>query len=147
VNDSEPGLAEAFGCYVFAMRAGKGFTPWYVGKTDKAFRDECLAPHKLNYYNQVNVSHARGTPVLFLLPKITGERREFARRRTPSASAGSKDIEFLEQYLVALALNKNRDLRNARGTRFLRDMVVSGILNSPGRPSGSATALRRCLGL
>jgi hypothetical protein len=30
-----PGLSNAPGCYVFVMKAGKGYTPWYVGKSVK----------------------------------------------------------------------------------------------------------------
>ena len=39
-------LASASGCYIFAIRAGKGAKPWYVGQATKTFRQECFTPHK-----------------------------------------------------------------------------------------------------
>jgi hypothetical protein len=50
----ETGLSEAVGCYIFAVRAGRGIRPWYVGKTEKAgFRREVFQDHKFRLYWQV----------------------------------------------------------------------------------------------
>jgi hypothetical protein len=53
-DESEPGLSKACGCYVYAIRAGRGIMPWYVGKAVKqTFDRECLTDHKLVRYNSV----------------------------------------------------------------------------------------------
>ncbi len=41
------------GCDIFALQVGRGFTPWYVGKTTKNFKQEALHSTKLNHYNEV----------------------------------------------------------------------------------------------
>ena len=33
VESVVPGLSTARGCYIFSIRAGKGFKPWYVGQS------------------------------------------------------------------------------------------------------------------
>lgn len=45
-------LPDACGCYVFAIRAAKGYRPWYVGKTKKnALIKEAFYDDKVNKYN------------------------------------------------------------------------------------------------
>ena len=41
------------GCYIFCLRAGRGYTPWYVGKATKGIRQECMHETKRNHYNEV----------------------------------------------------------------------------------------------
>lgn len=43
------------GCYVFAMRSGRGITPTYVGKATKSFSQECFTADKLGKCNQTLV--------------------------------------------------------------------------------------------
>ncbi len=50
VEESEPGLPAAVGCYIFAIRAGRGVRPWYVGKTEAAFKKEVFQDHKFRLY-------------------------------------------------------------------------------------------------
>ena len=35
LEDWDVGLSAACGCYVFAIRAGRGYTPYYVGQASK----------------------------------------------------------------------------------------------------------------
>ena len=60
-------MAKKRGCYVFGIRAGKGYTPGYVGKATKNFRQETYAPHKLARYQQFLADYRKGTPVMFLV--------------------------------------------------------------------------------
>ena len=46
VDQKRAGLSGACGCYIFAIKAGKGRTPWYVGQSKGPFKDECFAFHK-----------------------------------------------------------------------------------------------------
>lgn len=89
------------GCYVFARRAGKGYTPGYVGKATKSFGQEVFAHHKLSRYQQFMVDYAKGTPVLFFIipPKRKGK---------PNASLMGK----IEKYLINLGFTANPKLLN-----------------------------------
>ena len=39
------------GCYIFATKAGKGYTPCYIGRANGTMFQECFASHKLHRYN------------------------------------------------------------------------------------------------
>ncbi|HEY9165699.1 MAG TPA: hypothetical protein VIS48_06005 [Candidatus Kryptonia bacterium] len=126
IEDNYEGLPEGCGCYLFALRAGKGITPWYVGVAEKqSFQRECFSPHKISIYNDV-LDEWKGTPLLYLVARNTPEARFSApsRRGHPSA-------RYLELILISRAMEKNPELMNKRDTKLLRDMVVPTILNSP----------------
>jgi hypothetical protein len=125
----EPGLKNARGCYVFAMRAGKGIRPWYVGKAtgNSGFEQEALHSDKLAKYNTVIARYRKGTPVLFFLARRTGNDTRF------SASTYESDAKWLERYLLGFAWEANPNLVNNRDTGMLREGSVPGLLNSSKR--------------
>jgi len=83
----------------------------------------------VNHYNQALSQKVGVKPLFFLLAKLTPLGR-FAK---PSGNS-HKDVEFLETFMFGLALTRNKRLRNARNTRFLKNLVVPGVINSPQRP-------------
>lgn len=97
-------LRDRKGIYVFCVRAGKGITPVYVGKTGKrSFEYEAFADHKLaNHYNPALLD-GQGTPVLFLIahPKSKG-------------AVNKRLIDQLETFFIDVAYQKNPDLSNIR---------------------------------
>jgi len=134
------GLPDACGCYVFSIRR----RAWYVGLAERqSFCQECFALHKLNQYNY-SLQRVSGEPQLHLIAKLTPTGRFAA----PAAN-GHRDIRFLETLLIGMALNQNEDLQNIRGTKFLREMRVPGILRT-GRGEGRLNpvkSLRDALGM
>ena len=140
VEAEADGLPDACGCYVFSIRR----RAWYVGLAQsQTFRQECFALHKLNQYNY-SLQRVSGEPQLHLLAKLTPTGRFCA-----PATSGHRDVEFLETLLIGMALNQNEDLQNIRGTKFLREMRVPGILRT-GRGEGrlnSVRSLRDALGM
>ena len=144
VNKTEPALSEACGCYVYCVRARRGTLPWYVGRTAKAtFRSEALGAYQVNHYNNTIQGKNGVQPQLFFLAKETPAGR-FAK---PSVNSHD-DIEFLETFLFGIALSRNPNLRNSKHTRFLRNLIVAGIINSPARrPSPSERLLKSALSL
>lgn len=134
------GLPNACGCYVFSIRR----RAWYVGLAEKqSFCQECFALHKLNQYNY-SLQRVSGEPQLHLIAKLTPTGRFAA----PAAN-GHRDIRFLETLLIGMALNQNENLQNIRGTKFLREMRVPGILRTArgeGRLS-PVRSLRDALGM
>ncbi|MCX4152648.1 MULTISPECIES: hypothetical protein [Paraburkholderia] len=142
-NEIENGLSGAIGCYIFSIRAGKGVLPWYVGLAMKqSFRKECFTSHKLLHYNN-SVAGRKGTPLLTLIPKYTPNGRLVC----PTGSS-HRDIEFLETMLISNCLSRNRDLCNKKDTKLLREMIVSGFLNTPkGKVTSSVSAFRILIGV
>jgi len=144
VNAAEDGLAQACGCYIVAASGGRGTLPHYVGLTEgNSFKNECSARHVLGHFNAIVGDNIKRQPKLFLIAKRTptGRFSKPAKDRHP-------DIRFLENYLIALALERNHQLRNLRQTKFLREMKVEGLLNGgQGRPGDAASSLRAMLDL
>jgi hypothetical protein len=77
-------------------------------------------------YNVVLAS-TKGTPIVFLLPWLTnGEKL-----RKPSKKQGSSPVlNFVEDWLIATALQKNPDLINNKQTRFLIKVHITGAFNA-----------------
>jgi len=144
VEQGAPGAPDACGCYVYVVKARRGTLPWYVGMTTKrTFRAEALGTHQLAHYNPAIAQKVGVTPQLFFLAKKTPSDR-FAK---PSQNA-QKDVEFLEKFMFGIALNRNGSLSNSKNTKFLKKMVVPGVLNSPrGRHKAPEKALKNALDL
>jgi hypothetical protein len=143
VDDAEDGLADACGCYMFATTSANGAKPHYVGRTTaRSFRQECSSPHVIHHVNEVVAGKQKRSPQLFLIAKLTR-----SGSFTKPSKAGQSDINFLENYFIGLALARNPELRNRRQTKFLSELEVEGFLNNgQGRPSPSATHLKKLLG-
>ena len=124
IDDAHPGLSSAVGCYVFAIRAGRGILPWYVGKTcTQGFSGECFEPHKLVHYNDIISSRKQGTPLLYFLARMTPGGKF-------SASMPGNEAKFLESMLIGMALQRNKDLKNIVHTKFLQQLRVPGLVNA-----------------
>ena len=115
------GLPEACGCYVLSIRN----VPWYVGSAQKQdFKHECLSPHKITLYDAA-LAAGLGKPYL-----------HFIARRTPggkfckTSTTGYRDVLFLENMYIGMALQRNGNLQNVKGTALLRDMRVPGFVNT-----------------
>ncbi len=134
-------LSLAKGCYVFGIRAGRGIKPWYVGQTKKSFKQECFTPAKQLHYLRAIEDSRKGTPVLLLVARCT-RKGKISKGSVPQAEA-----DFLEKMLIGMALGQNSKLRNKRDTKYLREIRVPGLVNSPPGPPSSATrSLKRTLG-
>lgn len=143
IDEDEPYLSQAQGCYLFGIRAAKGIRPWYVGQTTNSFQGECFQPHKCMIYQQVYGEFARGTPILLLIARLTQSGNAFYR-----GNGLPNEFDFLEKMLMFLALGQNSDLANKRDTKMLRELTVPGVFNkSSGRVPTAAQALQIALGL
>lgn len=143
IDEDEPDLSQAQGCYLFGIRASRGIRPWYVGQTRRTFKDECFAPGKCIIYQGVYGEVARGTPILLLIARLTPRGDAFYTGR-----GRPKEFAFLEKMLIGLALRQNSNLSNKKDTRFLREIIVPGVVNnSPGPVPDAAQALQLALGL
>lgn len=140
LHEKNVGLASASGCYIFGIRAGKGAKPWYVGQATKTFKQECFTDHKLLHYNSI-LTERMGTPILFLLARMTPTGRFAAKLNT-------KEAAWVEERLIHQCLDANDDLLNVRNTAFSQEIIIPGILNSPkSRRSREERELRKLLAL
>ena len=136
---------DCYGCYIYSIKAGKGFTPIYVGSTTKqslgkeAFTDDkfikCLI--QMNYYKKGTLH------ITFIVPKDKVDDDTSTRRgRCPK-----KTIECLEKVLIAVAYRKNKYLMNKQN-RCLADFFINGALNSDaGGPKKEVTKFKNMMGL
>lgn len=140
VDGDVDSLSSACGCYVFAVRG----RVWYVGMAERqSFWDECFSGHKVLQYNEA-LQLVTGQPELFFIAKVTPNGR-FAR---PSTN-GHREIPLLEKLLIGIALRRNPELQNIRGTTLLREMNVPGVLNTgQGQArAGTVQDLKHVLGI
>jgi len=134
-NDSKD-MADKRGCYIFAVRAGGGVTPYYIGKTTRTFREEALNPRNQVEFIQPILAERKGTPVLFLLTSPEKKGR-----------TNKKHIDQLEKFLIQQALLVNEELKNIHGTK-LPDWGIRGVYRGgQGNRSSAAKDLMKCLGL
>ncbi len=131
-----PHVVKHRGCYVFAMRAGKGYTPYYVGQATRTFKRELFQPHKLAKYQRALADYHRGTPVLLL---VIAPRRK--------GKANTSHIGQLEDFLIQVAVAANPDLLNIQGTKQERWSIAGVLRSGQGKASNAATALKRALKL
>lgn len=120
-------LINSCGCYLFAIKAGKGYKPWYVGQASKTkLLQESLNSTNREKYNK-KTTEMKGTPVLFLLPKLSAGGK-FAKP-TQKKDGNLKVVNFLEEWLIGIALHKNPNLINKKSTFFLKNLHVTGLYN------------------
>ena len=141
MENDETNLAEACGCYLFGVRAGKGIRPCYVGMAEgQAFISECFSQHKINIYNNA-IANRNVSPVLFLVAKRT-KGDKFVKPHK-----NQKSLRLLENLLIGTCLEKNEKLANVMKTKLLRTMKVPGYLNTPqGNPGKGAKIFRKAIG-
>ena len=116
-------LTREKGCYVFAMRQGRGTLPAYVGMTALRFEAECFSDRNLNQLNHLLLTH--GTLMLYLIAPVG------------PGKTGRDTIHDLERYLIGLAAVRNPNLINIQGKdvpRPLWTMPGIGGGNTPGKP-------------
>lgn len=124
------------GCYVFSLRWSKGFTPWYIGKTNKSMLSECFTAHKLGKFNAV-LFKKKGTPVMFFVVPKDGKK-----------VVPTKELKDIEKYLIQAGVMKNESLQNVQNAKNLPSWSIKGVVRSRrGKPNGTETGFRKMMGL
>jgi len=134
------GLSEGRGCYIFAIKAGRGMTPWYVGRSTTGFKRECFQAPKQNTYQNAYNEIRRGKPVLVLVARMT------QTGRLSRGTLEKREADFVETTLMHRAWSRNPRLKNVNGLAIARQLTIPGLLNpEPGAPSRGAQLLRATL--
>ena len=135
VRDSH--LHKKQGCYVFCLRAGKGFTPWYVGKAAKSsFQKECFTPHKLNKFNEALSKGKNGTPILFFIA-LSGKKIKI----------GAAIIEEVETFLIRAGKDANPSLLNKSKTKPSNWGITGVIRGQQGKPKKVEVAFSKMMAI
>lgn len=98
--------ANRCGCYVFGRRAGKGYTPGYVGKATKRLKQEIFTADKRNKYQQFLVQRKKGAPIFF-----------FVLAPVHKGKANLSQITKVENHLIQLGKGANPRLLNKQGAK------------------------------
>jgi len=130
-SDDGKSIGPKQGVYIFALRAGKGFTPWYVGKATKSFKQEALHQMKLDCYNDVIYHGQKGTPVMFFVSK-PGDLKKISR----------PIIDELEKFLIQSAYYKNDGLKNVQHAKKHTWGIKGVIRGGKGRAPANAGQFR-----
>ena len=106
-SDTSPAnyLAEARGCYVFAI-SNRGPKPIYVGKATVSFKQETFNPTNKHKYHDGFSSYAKGSPIMYFImhPKQKGH-------------VNRKAIGELEDFLIQAGIARNSNLQNIKGAQ------------------------------
>lgn len=135
-NPKASSFAKERGCYLFAIRAAKGFRPIYVGKTKNSFEKECFTSHKTDHYNCALADIRKGAPVMFLVGLGRGK-----------GPINNRAIAQVESFLIQHALAKNPDLSNTKGTKQEKWRIVGVFRGGKGKVSEDARLFRKAVGL
>lgn len=124
------------GCYVFGLRAGKGCTPWYVGKTkDQSFKKECFGHFQLHKYNDVLFRH-NGTPVIYFVAG-SGNKNVLPKRI----------INELEHFLIQQGRYANPNIRNTAHAKEPEWGIKGVIRSGKGKPDTQSKNFCKMMGL
>jgi hypothetical protein len=128
---------------LFICMITSAITPWYVGKAEyQSFKQEIFTHHKLIYYNEVLLEYERGEPLIYLIPRFSPKGRL-------GKPGKNNSVQFLETLLIGMALRRNDDIKNIKGTALLKTLQVHGVINSDrkGHPGDPAVQLKAALGI
>lgn len=132
---TQASLAKEKGCYLFGFRAARGSKPVYIGKATKTFKQECFTDHKIKKYQQALANQKSGTAIMY-----------FVCLKQTQGVVNKTAIDEAESYLIQAGLVANKKLLNDRKTKSQK-WSISGVVRSRGKPSKSATEIKKCLNI
>jgi hypothetical protein len=138
-----PGVTEAIGCYILALKpvGGQVIWPYYVGQTcgqtlgKRVFQKQ----DKVAKYGEIMKEYKKATAYIYLIPLIAPSGKRFARKGT-----NSNRIDKAEQALISMALRVNYFLWNIQHRN--ESFTIDGTPLSGRRDTKAALSMRRMLG-
>lgn len=134
--DAANELMTKHGVYVFAVRHGQSYTPYYVGKTQNSFKAEVFNSSNKRQYEAVNREH-NGKTVIFLL--VPSDEVNLSAKDVGRVSKNrSAIIKEIEEYFIRLAACANPKLINTHKAKG-PEWSIKGVLNADqGNPGKDA---------
>lgn len=125
------------GCYIFALKVGRGFTPYYVGQAAKQpFQAECLTAHKLAFHYCEVLNEKKGLPYLF-----------FVVQKKHKGKWSRSAIGDVEEHLIAFAAARNPGITNKRRLPNQTWSIRGVIASEPGAPTEEAKVFKRLMAI
>lgn len=134
------GFSSKHGVYVFAVKHGQTYLPYYVGKTKNSFKAEIFNSSNLRKYEFV-FRERNGKPVMFLL--VPSDEVGLAVNKEKKVSKKRADIiKEIEEFFIQLSACVNPKLlnkQNAKGPKW----SIKGVLNTnQGRPDKETSSFK-----
>jgi len=117
-------LAEDRGCYVFAIRAGGGQRPVYVGKATKTFKQETFNGSNRHKFQSGFSEYGKGKPLVY-----------FVVHPSQKGPVNAKTIADIEDFLIQAGVARNPNLQNIKGTRGPKWSIKGAIRSGVGKRS------------
>ncbi len=133
-NEQAKEIASRKGCYIFASASGTGYTPLYVGKTNKSFKTECFQAHKKTKLDEFLKNVGKSSLwVFFIVLERTKDYMD--------------EIDACESLLIQKCKRANPDLLNVR--KLKEPFSIEGIHGTKnlGKPTLAVRKLKKCLNL
>lgn len=133
---AETGVSKKHGCYVFALRASKGYCPWYIGKATASMQQECMHYEKLDKYNSVLFEARKGTPVMF-----------FVCPKDSLAKVPAGICDDIETFLIQSAIHENPDISNVQKTAVPEWSIKGVVRSGKGKRTALESSFRKMMGI
>jgi hypothetical protein len=129
-------LAGERGCYVFAISAGGGLQPIYVGKATKTFKQETFnATNRHKFHNGFS-GYAKGRPVMY-----------FVVHPSQRGPTNARHIGEIEVFLIQAGVAKNPDLQNVKGVGTPAWSIKGVIRSGVGKRNAAEVEFRKLFDL
>ena len=126
VRSVDTGLERACGCYIFSIETNSKEKPWYVGKAQsQSFSEECFTYHKIVHYHDA-LEKSKGKPMMYFLARMTDTGR---MSRPSKTKTGHAEIDDVERMFITMGYQRNKDIRNSKGTKNAENLVIEGFYN------------------
>ena len=126
VRSVDTGLESACGCYILSIKTNSKEKPWYVGKAQsQSFSEECFTYHKIVHYHDA-LEKSKGKPMMYFLARMTDTGR---MSRPSKTKTGHAEIDDVERMFITMGYQRNKDIRNSKGTRNAENLVIEGFYN------------------
>ncbi len=130
VGEDETSIEHTCGCYIFSIEKNSKEKPWYVGKAQsQSFSEECFTDHKIVRYHEA-LEKSKGTPMMYFLARMTDKGRMSSPSKTKT---GHAEIDDVEKMFITMGYQKNKDIRNKKGTKNAEKLVIEGFYNHEDR--------------
>ena len=127
-------IANHKGCYVFANASGTGFTPIYVGKTNKSFKSECFQMHKKTKIDDYLKNMGKSSLQIFFI--VLERAKEYF-----------DEIDACESLLIQKCKKANPEILNVK--KLKEPFTIEGIHGSKpiGKPTTAVSKFKKCLNI
>ncbi len=143
VEARQPGLASAYGCFLFLLLNRGRTMPWIIGgSTEQPFVESCTAPPVQKRYRKVLRNFPDATPQLMLLP-YSAEPDAYAKPRRSERM----DIWWMRTVLTGICFSRNPELLENSRSSYRHCTAVGRLIQARDKATIDQRALRTALGM